>query len=133
VRTALANGYEPGEHCLGAACAISGEMLRRMAALGCLDDPLLWRRTLCPDDVMMGIYTRAVGLRSISLTADGEPFGLKYIGLADTPVRLLQRGFSLIHSVKNDPLVPEATIRRFYRARRIERRAPANAPSAQQP
>ncbi len=118
LRRALANGYVPGEHCLAAACALSATLVARMALDGALAAPGLWRRTRCPDDVMLGIYTRAVGLRHANLTGLHQPFGLKYVGLPDTPEALVARGFSFVHSVKNDPRWAEGDIRMAFRALR---------------
>ena len=115
IKDALKNGYAYGQHCLGGAYVISAEMLRRMDRDGLLDDPLLWLHTPVGEDVMMGVYTKAVGLEMRSLVEQGEPFGLKFNGLPDTPERLLSRGYSLIHSVKNDAHFSESEIRGFYR------------------
>ena len=121
IQAALAQGYERGTHCLGGAYAVRAEMLRRMAARGYLEDPLLWLDSACGEDVMMGIYTRAVGLSSMNLVGRDEPFGIEHRGLVDSPVNLVARGFSLIHSVKNDPTFSEEEIRAFFSARRARR------------
>jgi hypothetical protein len=118
LQTALASGYRPGEHCLAAACAISSTMIERMAGAGMLSDPVRWLNTRCGDDIMLGIQARALGLCLVGLVGEGEPFGLRHVGLPDTPARLAQRGFSFIHSVKNDSRIDEAEIRRFFAARR---------------
>lgn len=118
LRAALRNGYHPGEHCIAAACAVTAPMIAAMANAGMLDDPLRWLNTRCGDDIMLGIQARALGLELVGLVDPGEPFGLRHKGLADTPQRLLERGFSFIHSVKNDPQFDEAEIRRFFAERR---------------
>jgi hypothetical protein len=115
---ALKHGYRFGEHCLGGAYAISGDLPRRMRAGGYLDDPGLWLPIDCPEDVMVGLYTKAVGLRHMNCVANGEVFGVRHRGLADTPQRLIERGYSVIHAIKNDPTFPEEDIRRFFRERR---------------
>jgi hypothetical protein len=118
IQAALAQGYERGTHCLGGAYAIEAEMLRRMAQRGYLDDPLLWLHSECAEDVMLGIYTRAVGLQSMNLVGRDEPFGIQHRGLVDSPANLVARGYSLIHSVKNDPAFTEEAIRAFFAAKR---------------
>jgi hypothetical protein len=118
VRAALANGYAPGEHCLAAACVVTARMIDGMATAGMLDDPTRWLNTRFGDDIMLGVQARALGHELVGMVDDGEPFGLRHIGLADTPERLVARGFSFIHSVKNDPDVSEAEIREFFAARR---------------
>lgn len=115
VRAALARGYVPGEHCLAAGCAIMAELIGGLAATGALDHPRRWLNTRFGDDVMLGVQARALGLELRDLHA---VFGLRHVGLADTPQRLAERGFAVIHSVKNDPDHHEAEIRAFFAARR---------------
>jgi hypothetical protein len=71
-----------------------------------------------PEDVMMGMYTRAVGLRSMDFSMAGQPFANHYRGLPYAPRELVQRGHAIIHSVKRDAEFAEGEIRRFFRARR---------------
>jgi hypothetical protein len=111
VREALAKGYVPGEHCIAAGCAISATMLAAMAARGWLDEPRRWLNTRLGDDIMLGIMARALGLDLRDVHA---VFGLKHVGLADTPQRLVERGFAVVHSVKNDPDHGEEDIRSFF-------------------
>jgi hypothetical protein len=118
ITTARENGYQYGEHCLGGAYAVSGELLRRMSAAGYLDNPARWLSIDCPEDVMVGIYTRAVGLGFRSYVDRNETFGIRYKGLADKPENLLSRGYSVIHSVKNDASFTEEQIREFYQKAR---------------
>jgi hypothetical protein len=115
VREALARGYVPGEHCIAAGCAISASMIAGMASRGWLDEPRRWLNTRLGDDVMLGIQARALALDLRDLHA---VFGLKHIGLADTPQALVERGFAVVHSVKNDPRYREDEIRAFFAARR---------------
>jgi hypothetical protein len=120
IQTALKAGCTLGEHCQGGGYAISRKLVDRMAECGYLDDPFLWQRVVITEDVMLGLYARAVGLKLYSLTKDGEPFGIQYKGLADTPQRLLDRGYAIIHSVKGDPRFTEDEIRAFFRNHRKE-------------
>ena len=118
IAAALKNGYRFGEHCLGGAYAVSGELPVRMLQAKYVDDPSLWLPIDCPEDVMVGIYTKAVGLDYLSFVADNEVFGVRHKGLDDSPQRLVERGYSVIHAVKNDPKLGEEEIRAFYRERR---------------
>ena len=118
IRAALQNGYRFGEHCLGGAYAVSDEFLKRMLAARYLDDPKIWLAIDSPEDVMIGMYTKAVGLRHMNFVAPGEVFGVRYRGLPDEPSKLLERGYSVIHSVKNDPRNSEQEIRQFFQRQR---------------
>jgi hypothetical protein len=118
VLTAMKRGYRPGEHCQGGAYAVSSQFIRRMATRGYLQDLLLWRDIPCCEDVMMGMYARAVGLHLKDFNNTHQVFGIQHMGLPDTLERLIERGYSLIHSLKNDPRFSEEQIREFYRIRR---------------
>lgn len=125
IRRALSNGYQWGEHCLGGGYAIRREALDRMNQLGYLDNPSRWLVIDWPEEVMMGVLTRASGYSLENFASDGEPFGVKYRGLPDTPENLVRRGFSVIHSVKNDPRFTEEQVRQFFRERRAGARVAA--------
>jgi hypothetical protein len=84
---ALANGYQLSEHCQGGAYAVSAQVLGRMASRGYLDDPLCWLWSGLGEDVMMGLYTRAVGMELADYNGIGEPFGVQYLGLPSTRFR----------------------------------------------
>jgi hypothetical protein len=118
IAAAISHGYQFGEHCLGGAYACSQSLPQRMKSEGFLSDTALWLPIDCPEDVMVGIYTRAVGLACANFVGPNEVFGVRHRGLADTPERLLERGFSVIHAVKNDPNFPEDQIRQFFREKR---------------
>lgn len=110
LREARAAGYAPGEHCIAAGCAISAPLVAALAGRGWLDRPERWLATRLGDDIVLGAMSRACGLA----LRDLHPvFGVKHVGLADTPAGLLARGFGVVHSTKNDA-VPEAEIRAFF-------------------
>jgi len=118
IREAIAKGYRPAEFVLGGAYAISGEAVRRMAKAGFLSDPLLWIHTHFSEDVVLSLYTCSVGLRLLGLSADGEPFAVQHYGLPDTPERLIERGYGIVHSLKSDPRYTEEQFREIFRQRR---------------
>jgi len=118
IKEAIANGYYWPEHCAGGAYAISSEMLRRMSARTYLRDPTLWSEFPFPEDFMIGMYARAVGMEVSDLSSTGEPFAVTWRGLAFSPRILSALGYSIIHSVKNDANYSESEIRRFFSERR---------------
>jgi hypothetical protein len=117
-RLAVANGYVGIEYCQGGAYVLPYETLYRMSSAGCLDFQEDWLPLAVPEDVMMGMYTRTVGLRSLDFSLPGEPFGNHHRGLAYSPSEMVRRGNSLIHSTKRDSNYTESHIRRYFRARR---------------
>lgn len=118
IAQAISNGYNYGDHCLGGAYACSAELLKRMKLQRYLEYPQLWLPIDSPEDVMLGMYSKAVGLRHFSYVGRNEVFGVRYKGLADTPQALLDRGFSVIHAVKNDKQFTELQIRQFFKEHR---------------
>ncbi len=112
---ARAAGYAAGEHCLAAGCAVSAALVGALSARGWLERPERWLGARLGDDIVLGAMSRACGL---ALRDCHAVFGLKHVGLADTPPRLLERGFAVVHSTKNDPSLDEASIRSFFAAAR---------------
>ena len=115
---ALAGDYEPGDHALGGALALRGAVLTELAADGLLDSAA-WEGLDLSEDVMIGLLPAAAGYGQADLVGAGEVFGVAFQGLPYPPAELLDRGYALIHAVKNDPDVSEADIRAFFRARRV--------------
>ncbi|WP_354699258.1 hypothetical protein DSM112329_04969 [Paraconexibacter sp. AEG42_29] len=126
LRGAARSGYVPGEHCIAAGCAISPALVGALAARGWLDDPTRWLHARLGDDMVLGAMTRACGLALRDLPA---VFGITHRGLPDSPPALRERGFAIIHSVKNDPASSEEQIRAFFAAAR-DSATPAAEPVA---
>jgi hypothetical protein len=117
-RRAIGNGYAAKEYCQGGAYVLPFRTVERMALRGYLSAPEIWVEAPVPEDVMMGMYTRAVGLRSMDFSRPGQPFANHYRGLPYPPRELVRRGHAIVHSVKRDARFSEREIRRFFRERR---------------
>ena len=83
-----------------------------------LDDLILWLDTFATEDGIIPLYAKMLGLELVDYVSRGEPFGVVVRGLPGTLDEILERGYSIIHSVKNDPRVTEAQVREFFAARR---------------
>lgn len=118
LEAARVHHYQPGEHCMGGGYALSRGLIDRMADAGYLADPSLWMKIDLPEDVMIGIHVRAVGLEFANSVKEGEVFGVRYLGLPDSPANLLAKGYAVIHAVKNDERFDEASVRAFFQADR---------------
>jgi hypothetical protein len=118
LRTAWRNGYVGKEYCQGGIYALPFRTLEGLSDRGCFQHPEDWLRLAVPEDVMMGMLTRTVGLECTDFSLAGQPFGSNYRGLAYSPREMLRRGHSLIHSVKSDPRYNEIPLRGFFRSRR---------------
>ena len=119
---AVAHGYELGENCMGGAMALSRAWLDRMRTGGYFNDPSIWFTVHIADDVMLGMYARAVGMRLADM-GRGDVFGVRWKGLADQPHRLAERGFAIIHSVASDSEYSEQDVRQFFQRQREALRA----------
>jgi hypothetical protein len=120
---AVAHGYVYGENCLGGAYAMSRESLAEMNRRGYLDDYRIWTPIDVPEEVMMCMYVRATGKRLKNYVDRGDVFGVRFVGLPFDLPELVERGYSLIHSVKNDKRYTEEQVREFFRARRSSKSA----------
>jgi len=115
---AIANGYSSLEYCQGGAYVLTPEFVRRMMQYGYLDSSADWSSMPVAEDVMIGMYARAVGLTVLDFSDAGEPFGTHFRGLAYPPSELVLRRYSLVHSVRNNPDWSEQSIRSYFRAQR---------------
>jgi len=118
LNAAYRNGYAGKEYCQGGIYVLPFRTLERMSRLGCFDHPEDWVPLAVPEDVMMGMFTRTVGLESTDFSLAGEPFGSNWRGLAYSPREMLRRKHALIHSVKSDPRYSERALRRFFKNQR---------------
>lgn len=120
-RVAVENGYRGKEYCQGGAYVLPFRTVTRMSDIGCFDSPEDWLEMAVPEDVMIGMYARTVGLRCLDFSERGQPFGNHHRGLAYSPRELVRRGHALIHSTKGDEEYSESAIRRYFRTRRRNR------------
>jgi hypothetical protein len=120
INAAVENGYELGRHCQGGGYAIRGELLKTLLEKKAFDHPLLWLWTPCGEDVAVTVIAYAHGGRALDFNGRNEPFGVTSRGLADTPEAMVERGFSVIHSIKDCDGRREEDIRTFFKQRRIE-------------
>ena len=114
---ALCNGYVLGEYCQGGGYAVTRAMIERMSLNGYLTFWSVWTDVPCGEDVMMGMYARAVGLRLHDASGAGGVFAVQHRGLPYTPDQILRDGYGIVHSLKHDA-VPEDDLRRLFRSRR---------------
>ncbi len=118
IAAARRQGYGYGEHCLGGAYAVPGRFLDRMAERGWYDDWRAWMPLDIGEDVCIGVYVRAVGLACANANRAGEPFGVEYQDLPLPPQQLLDAGYAVVHSIKDQDGLTEADIRAFFAQRR---------------
>ena len=116
VLTAAANGAAGRKHCQGGAYAIARRALDRLGASGLLVGD--WTTNVCGvEDLLASTLIASTGLKLVSLTKAGEPFGVEAQGMPFSPQELADKGYALIHSVKNDKRFKEADVVRFFEQR----------------
>ena len=113
VAAAQANGYEPGEHVLGAACFQRRTAVDAIAAHGWLEAKELKHSQLA-DDHLLSLLTVAAGFRIADFGRPGDPLALQWKGLPAAPEELLERGARIVHSVRSYEDRGEAEIREFF-------------------
>jgi len=97
---AASQGYEPGEHCLGAASFFRREVLVAMRDKGLLSRHELLTSGLC-DDQLLGMLVKAAGYQNMDFAGPGQPLGLAWKGLPASPQILHAIGKKIVHSVKS--------------------------------
>ena len=115
---ARVNGYSFGDNIQGGSYAVSAAAMNAMAKLGVFENPLDYLPCNLTEDVLLPVAVRAAGFDLADFNGTGEPFGTVYRGLPCTVDQIVERGYSLIHSLKNDPTITEPEIRAFFKARR---------------
>lgn len=118
IRQARRAGYVEGEHALGCAVAMPRAAVDAIQRGGGFDDPALFVGTALFDDPILGLLVRRAGFRLVGDVDPGGTFAVAWRGLPDRPQRLLEHGYSIIHSVKNDAQETEDGIRSFFAAER---------------
>jgi hypothetical protein len=114
IRRAMQAGYLPQHHINGGAFALSPQCLKRLNEERILVDPLLWLETPLPDDITFSMIVRAIGLDLVDLSRPGQIFAIQWRGLMQSPQRLLDGGYGIIHSVKDRDGLTESETRRFF-------------------
>jgi hypothetical protein len=117
IDAAISHGYSTSDYCQGGAYVVTREMLDRMAGAGYLAVANAWSELPVGEDMILAMYSRAVGLELYDYSKPGEPFGVQARGLPYSPEVLQMLGHSLIHSVKDDRCYSESRIRAFFAAR----------------
>ena len=112
--------YRLGAHCLGGAYAVSERLLQRAGSW----DWRPWAQAGLGEDVVVGLLCAAAGLRMQGMVAAGEPFGVKWSGLAAAPAELVERGYSIVHSVKSGEHGSESELRAWFRANSLASAGP---------
>jgi hypothetical protein len=107
-------GYEDGEHCLGAACFFSHAALSAMRAKGLFANPALVTTGL-GDDHMYGLLVRAAGFEIDDFATGPHPLGVALRGLPMSPGKLMESGKKIVHSLKDHDGRSQAELRDEFR------------------
>lgn len=114
LKAALAQSYQPGEHCQGGGYALTGHALDALAQANLLRDPFLWSKVPITEDVALALCVCALGFKLQAANKFGDPIGVQYTGLAFPPNEMIDRGYTVIHSLKNDLHHSEKELRTYF-------------------
>jgi hypothetical protein len=117
-RRARKTGCTLGENVQGGAYAITAKAIDRMASAGYLDDVTVWLDTFALEDGVLPLYARMLGLKLVDYVGHHEVFGVVYRGLPASLDDIVERGYSIVHSIKNDERATEEQVRDYFARRR---------------
>jgi len=109
--------YIPGEHALGCALLLRGDMVREWAGRGMLNYPELGH-SLVGEDHLFGLLTLAAGYRIADFSGPADPVAVRWLGLPAAPAELLAAGKLITHSVRFWGNMQEGEIREYFASRR---------------
>jgi hypothetical protein len=103
VSRARRNGYELGEHVLGALSGLHGATLRGLRDAGFLAIPDDYRALTVEEDVLLGLGAKAIGHQLMDINADPAKPDVWIQFRPPVPIgadELLRRGIRAVHPVK---------------------------------
>jgi len=96
------NGWQLGENVFGGAYFLTGECLRKMAALGHLDLSRS-KRTVIAEDLYVTMCAAAAGFDRAQFAHPVGPMGLAFAGLPAPAKVLAEKGMKIVHTVDKGP------------------------------
>jgi hypothetical protein len=116
---AIKNGYKLGESIMGGVTVYSHRAVAALAAAGALDDKLVVSSALQEDHIFaLWLKSLGLGLADFGRHDNDLPFAAKHKGLPDSPVSIIGREKSLVHSTKYFEDLDESEIRAIFAAER---------------
>lgn len=117
VKHAEAHGYTRGDMCTGGAFFLFPAAISAMHEQGLLNLEVLGRSTLM-DDLLMGLLCYAAGFKLADMPETDDVMAINWRGLPMPVDDLVSRNKKIVHSVKTDDPITEASIRAYFRRRR---------------
>lgn len=111
------NGYEVGDHALGAVTVVRTKMVQGWARRGWLDLRGIGTSHV-PEDSLLGLTTWASGFTIAELGGRDGPLAVTWLGLPASPPELAASGGKAVHSVRSWRNWDENDIRSFFRDQR---------------
>jgi hypothetical protein len=114
---AVSYGYKPGENCQGGAYFISGACIQKMNDEGCFDFKDMPKSKVY-EEVLFNLFMNSTGYKNADFATDPLPFGIRWLGLPDSPQELIRRKKRIIHSVKFYQSLKQDEIRFYFSKQR---------------
>lgn len=100
IRSAIQNGYQPGDFLQGGAYAIRGQLVKDLYSHQLTRNPLAFLGQFYGEDILATLFCYSMGYVPKGFNQPGEVFGVQYKGLPATIPELKDAKYALIHSVK---------------------------------
>jgi hypothetical protein len=114
ISDAQKNGYQIGEHILGAAAFYNPRFVTAMCEDGYLDNVNVFKESIISEDHLFSLLAFTCGFKLGDYATGNLPMGLRWRGLPDSPESLIKRKKKIVHSVKFWQNMSEAEIRAFF-------------------
>jgi hypothetical protein len=118
LKKALNNGYEYGDHCLGAAYFISRSCLQTLNEQNLLQREE-FRKSKLGEDHIFSLLVRSIDFEIGDFTSGDFPICVRHRGLPCSPDELIKRKKKLTHSTRFWGNMNEQQIRKYFREIRI--------------
>lgn len=103
IRTAISNGYSPGDFIQGGGYAIRGKLIKKLHSLGMITSPETYLGQFFGEDVLATLLCFAGNFQPLDFNSNGEVFAVVNTGLPARAEDLIKLGYAVAHSTKIGP------------------------------
>lgn len=100
IRSAIQNGYQPGDFLQGGGYAIRGQLVRDLYVHHLTTYPLAFLRQHYSEDALVTLLCYAMNYYPQGFNQPGDVFGVEYQVLPATLSELVRAKYAIVHSIK---------------------------------